>query len=718
MVITASKILNETRTISKEVGTRDISTGLKKLQDFYDIVIEDENVVKDFVRENFFQNQTIATLKTLQSQEKKNAISDFKNNFGIYISPFFEKLESDLEVTQKLILFFYDSNLKILKDSEVKSFKSLGGYKKYCLINPVLDIDFDNQNNCFAKLSKKVGDDITKDIIDLFLKMSQNITTSYIGNKVGDKTEVLKSFDRPIRLRLLTLLKAVLLTSSSVSRKVYFNLSQNKLSIVDSNQRVLGKEEQKDDVILLVDIKNEGIAQRVYSEAIRTDDVDELFSTISKRIINGIKTKLKNLEKNKLTLKQVEKNVVPLEMLTDEQIIINSNLKSYRTMELLKLCKYVKDKKQISRLIEIISKEIRDNQHKKIVKMVTKEIAGVQFSNGFLSLKNQTKKMMEDSSEIRKFIKNDLFDKSIEDYFFDNNLKIKEWIDDFKKLTGIDTTSIFNSFKNNFSMTLEAGKFIQERSYFGYFKIKEDDDIVVDDCFYKDDDTKQLSGYLKGLRFDLSTSNISNKKLIEIIGEEKFLKFAELQKQYFLKKKFYVIPSKNGVVEERYIKYDINYGEKHRNIMLEILELVLLWSSDGMNTSVYYLIDNNKFKTELSDTEDSILLTQLSNSDKYKIEFLKAVYSKDNKSLFEYLEARILSSLKIRTQNILKNKLTLKKVLKGNIPLSLLSDNQILDSFRLENLRVSDLETISKLTKDDNQFNRMIELLERFVENI
>lgn len=716
MVITASKILNETKTISKEVGTRDISTGLKKIQDFYDIVIENENIVKDFVRENFFHNQTITTLKTLQSQEKKNAISDFKNNFGIYISPFFEKLESDLEVTQKLILFFYDSNLKILKDSEVKSFKSLGGYKNYCLINPVLDIDFDNQNNCFAKLSKKVGDDITKDIIDLFLKMSQNITTSYIGNKVGDKTEVLKSFDRPIRLRLLTLLKAVLLTSSSVSRKVYFNLSQNKLLIVDSDQRVPGKEEQKDDIVLLVDIKNEGVAQRVYSKAIRTGDVEELFSTISKRIVNGIKTKLKNLKKNKLTLKQVEKNVVPLEMLTDEQII-NSNLKSYRTVELLKLSKYVKDKKQISRLIEIVSTEIRDNQHKKIVKMVTKEIAGVKFSNGFLSLKNQTNKMMEDSSEIRKFIENDLFDKSIEDYFFDNNLKIKEWIDDFEKLTGIDTTSIFKSFKNNLSITLEAAKFIQERSYFGYFKIKEDDDIVVDDYFHKDNDTNKVSVYLKDLRFDLSTSSISNRNLIKIIGEEKFLKFAELQKQYFLKKKFYVTPDKNGVIKEHYLKYDINYHE-HRNIMLEILELVLLWSSDGMNKSVYYSINNNQFKTELSNDEDSILLTQLSNSEKYQIEFLKAVYSKNNKRFFEYLESRILSSLKIRTQNILKNKLTLKKVLKGNVPLSLLSDNQILDSFKLENPRVSDLETISKLTKDDNQFNRMIELLERFVENI
>ena len=106
MVITASKILNETKTISKEVGTRDISTGLKKLQDFYENVVEDENIVKDFVRNNFFQNQTITTLRNLRSQEKKSTISYFKNNFGIYIAPFFEKLESNLEVTQ--------SNLNII----------------------------------------------------------------------------------------------------------------------------------------------------------------------------------------------------------------------------------------------------------------------------------------------------------------------------------------------------------------------------------------------------------------------------------------------------------------------------------------------------------------------------------------------------------------------------------------------------------------------------
>lgn len=77
--------------------------------------------------------------------------------------------------------------------------------------------------------------------------------------------------------------------------------------------------------------------------------------------------------------------------------------------------------------------------------MVTKEIADVKFSTGFFSLKNYTKKMIENQEEVRSFIENDLFDKSIEQYFTDNEVEIKLWIENFKNLTGIDTTSILNS---------------------------------------------------------------------------------------------------------------------------------------------------------------------------------------------------------------------------------------------------------------------------------
>ena len=350
--------------------------------------------------------------------------------------------------------------------------------------------------------------------------------------------------------------------------------------------------------------------------------------------------------------------------------------------------------------------------------MVTKEIADVKFSTGFFSLKNYTKKMVENPEEVRSFIENGLFEKSIEQYFDENEVKIKLWIENFKKLTDIDTTSVFEYFKLNFDKSIEVINLFEDFSHYGFFDVYDEHSFVVDQYLYEDGNEHPVGVYLKDFNFELSTKYFSNKKLIEIVGKPMFLELVELQKQYMLKTKIFVDPDEDGVIKNYSIRNAIRYSSDYREIAMEILNLVLLWSSDGMNKSIYYSINNNKFETELSGTEDLILLTNLSKSDKYKVEFLKAVYSKNDKDLFNYLESRILTSLKVRTKNILNNKLTLKKVKSGDIPLSLLTDNQILESFRNDYLKVSDLGEISSLTCDEKQFNRMMELLELFIEDL
>ena len=72
--------------------------------------------------------------------------------------------------------------------------------------------------------------------------------------------------------------------------------------------------------------------------------------------------------------------------------------------------------------------------------MEAKKIVDENFINKNLPLKSYTQKMMKDSSEIRSFIMNDMFDNDIEEYFVKNDLKIKAWIKDFEILTGIDIT--------------------------------------------------------------------------------------------------------------------------------------------------------------------------------------------------------------------------------------------------------------------------------------
>lgn len=315
--------------------------------------------------------------------------------------------------------------------------------------------------------------------------------------------------------------------------------------------------------------------------------------------------------------------------------------------------------------------------------METKEGVDEKLPIGILSLQNYTQKMMEDSSEIRAFIMNDMFDKTIEEYFVKNDIKIKAWIKDFKMLTGIDTTHIFDKFQSDLDMSLKAFDSINNLPY-----------------------RFSIPGYDK-------KEDYQNRKLLKIIGEEIFDDLVEIQKQYFLKTK------NNSTVSSIENETDIrnkNNFNIYKNIMFEIFKLVLMLPSDGMNKCVFYSIGETCLKERRYTGEDSIVLTELSRSKKYRLEFLKAVYYKNSKHFFEYLESQILSSLKERTQSLLKNNLTLKDVINCDVPLNMLTDEQIINSFGFKSIKVSDLKTISKLTGDKKQFDRMMRLFERFVE--
>ena len=127
--------------------------------------------------------------------------------------------------------------------------------------------------------------------------------------------------------------------------------------------------------------------------------------------------------------------------------------------------------------------------------MVTKEIADVKFSTGFFSLKNYTKKMIENSEEVRSFIENGLFDKSIEQYFTDNEVEIKLWIENFKNLTDIDTTSVFEYFKLNFDKSIEAINLFEDFSHFGFFNVYDEHSFVVDQYIYEDGNEHPVGVY-------------------------------------------------------------------------------------------------------------------------------------------------------------------------------------------------------------------------------
>lgn len=220
--------------------------------------------------------------------------------------------------------------------------------------------------------------------------------------------------------------------------------------------------------------------------------------------------------------------------------------------------------------------------------METKEGVDEKLPIGILSLQNYTQKMMEDSSEIRAFIMNDMFDKTIEEYFVKNDIKIKAWIKDFKMLTGIDTTYIFDKFQSDLDMSLKAFDSIKNLPY-----------------------RFSISGYDK-------KEDYQNRKLLKIIGEEIFDDLVEIQKQYFLKTK------NNSTVSSIENETDIrnkNNFNIYKNIMFEIFKLVLMLPSDGMNKCVFYSIGETCLKERRYTGEDSIVLTELSRSKNIDLNF-------------------------------------------------------------------------------------------------
>lgn len=132
--------------------------------------------------------------------------------------------------------------------------------------------------------------------------------------------------------------------------KVYFSLEDNWISLT----------KQKDsDSILLVEIKYSTMLTSLFSKSVFNLDKNLFYDFVKNRILNGLQTKIKNLSKNKLTLRQVLKKEVSLTLLSDEQI--RESLPEGANQKFFKaLNKVVKDKQQINRVFNVIENKLLD----------------------------------------------------------------------------------------------------------------------------------------------------------------------------------------------------------------------------------------------------------------------------------------------------------------------------------------------------------------------
>lgn len=331
---------------------------------------------------------------------------------------------------------------------------------------------------------------------------------------------------------------------------------------------------------------------------------------------------------------------------------------------------------------------------------------GVNFENFRKSFLDK----LEESSE--KFFNNKLKEHKNDIYpiydFFGKNYKITN------KKNGFEESSIKHLEISDFYITKTTGNFNSysfvdnQKGYSTktevesvYFKVNVKN-VKFDSEFEKNIPEDILEKFYKVLLNYIEKYNIYG-NLIKTIKSDDTVLLNNIDK----------VNSRNvfdGVAQE--IKYFVN----------EILHQSLRMQTKTI--SVIYDFDDKEFKIIDSDTtknfKNKMLFGHIGNNERYKALFINALFDENEMKKFSYKlynDFIKLAENKISKTLTSKKMMSLSEVVKKNIPVNLLSDQQILDSLR-ETQSLSDIAEIKNSISDKKQWARVLNILDQYLTSI
>lgn len=126
---------------------------------------------------------------------------------------------------------------------------------------------------------------------------------------------------------------------------------------------------------------------------------------------------------------------------------------------------------------------------------------------------------------------------------------------------------------------------------------------------------------------------------------------------------------------------------------------------------VYFSFDDNWFSFEAPKNSDSVLLVEIKYSTMLTRLFAESVYNVDKNLFYSFVEKRVLNGLQTKIKNLSKNKLTMSQVLKKDVSLNLLSNEQIMDSLP-DGINYKFFKDLKKVVKDETQVARVTNAVE------
>lgn len=375
MVLSSKEKKSEISSLfSIEVGSTQITDGFKQLRDYYSRLLDDDTELQKEIENNFFCDGHYYTVgfdkerKNLLDKKKK-IIEEGLDKFGVDLSEFVDDIINDynfaLFIRGLLGGFSVIDEFQIKKSEDfVKTFGlkyrlNPSKMKQYHRLDLIFDhIDFyinnkktlkylkDNNKENHIKTIEIIGNKLLNGLTS---KESVYCTGSDLKNLSDDS--LTSSITNEINLTVVNFFQKISMDLSCHKTNgygVYYSFVSDKLSF---------KKDDSQEQLIISNMKFNVLDKKIH-EALWSGDKDNFLTYLSKQLLSALKNKIVKLFDYKFNLNQVRDGLVPLILLSDDQI--NNSLKTSTKLEdLAKVVKNVQDEKQINRLVKALESKLK-----------------------------------------------------------------------------------------------------------------------------------------------------------------------------------------------------------------------------------------------------------------------------------------------------------------------------------------------------------------------
>lgn len=348
-------------------NTKDCSTGQKKLQDFCRQIELDDNIIDEFLNKNFYQSVCGVDFDELREQfvkEKGRIVNKYKDQFGFDINniinlfqnhSFYKSiLEMDVAkgnfrattLREKIHKSIMLSDFKILNKNSGETPSGLEIYSaEFSNIEFSLGCSDENFKE-FSDLCYELKTFLNRDFKDFILRtplrsMINGKQAYAYGHKVplGEHYSIVKDFLTGLVFELINDVLSLVNRIQGKEKRLFYSISENCLTFDSSKKSLFFIGKLESDYFSKLAIFENKKEMSFYS---KKDTIKKLFSSAVFKSIEG-----------GFTLSQVKSNLVPLSLLTDEEI--RDSLKDFLTIkELSRIKENTEEKSEFSRLIKIL----------------------------------------------------------------------------------------------------------------------------------------------------------------------------------------------------------------------------------------------------------------------------------------------------------------------------------------------------------------------------